>query len=353
MIGMMEDQKQDGVEVARFPFEEIEIRVCRTPEESQALIDKYVAEGGTGETLLAQINASKSPILMALLFADHHLPILRLIPDFSEFAKPAMYCAVANSAHRLVDLLIERGADLYAKMDGIPPMVATAFDGGVTSIACSKHLLRAGVDIDAATDDGVTALMRAAGEGRVEIVRHLIEAGADVSRRDGSGCTALHWALGYGSITLGQASQSGACVEAARLLLEAGAAADARDFHRRTPMHFLTSAPGGLDAVHSSAAIDLLLHHGADIEARKDGRLTPLLTAAKNPNRGGFLIEQLHRVGADMNVKDDEGRTIDRLVTGDGPRRALRAIRMGQSLESAMSGESAESANRGGGFAPL
>jgi hypothetical protein len=54
-----------------------------------------------------------------------------------------------------------------------------------------KLLLQAGVDPDAKTPDGDTALHLAAFAGKLDIVRTLVEGGADLNVKDASGKTAL------------------------------------------------------------------------------------------------------------------------------------------------------------------
>jgi ankyrin repeat protein len=46
-----------------------------------------------------------------------------------------------------------------------------------------RGLLEQGVDVNARRDDGLTALMVAAGNGRHSIVEALLEAGADVDAK--------------------------------------------------------------------------------------------------------------------------------------------------------------------------
>lgn len=338
MEGMQEGQKEGVAQaVPHFPFEEIEIRAVRTARESETLILNYLAGGGTGDMLLAQLNASKSPVIAALLFHDNHLPILRQIADFSRCIKPAVYCAAANGSPRLLQLLLERGADPYLYMDSTPPFVAAA-QAGHDAIACTDVLLRARVDVDGARrDSGMTALMKAAGDGRVDMVRHLLASGADVARRDSRGRAALHWALGYGSQAgnMNSRSQPDECVEVARVLLQAGASPNDRDYDRNAPIHFLACARLGMEASASGAALDLLLRHGADIEARNVEDATSLHLAAFNSDRGAFMIPLLHAAGANL-AATARGKTVDELASADGPARALRSIRMGQSLSAAM-----------------
>lgn len=328
----------------------IDANSCMTMAESQALANQFVVNGGTGEGLLASLSEGKG-VSLELLFADHHLPVLGLVPDYSDFAKPAVFCAVANGAHRLLTLLLQRGADPYIKSeDGIPPIVAAAIAGGVRGRACSERLLRAGVSIDTASDDGMTALMRAAAEGHADFVRHLLEAGANVERSDRRGCTALHWAVGYGASELGKKTHlPKGCLEVVRLLLEAGAAADARDFKRRTPLHHLARTRQGFEAHDAAAAIALLVRHGADIDARDEQARTPLMTAAANGTDGVFLVGLLHRAGASMDARS-RGVTIEEMAASEEVLRAIRSIRMGETIDSAMTGGGAPAPAPSGGF---
>lgn len=52
-------------------------------------------------------------------------------------------------------------------------------------------LLSRGASVDAATDDGTTALMMATRRNRVDIVRILLAHGADPNKKDNSGETAV------------------------------------------------------------------------------------------------------------------------------------------------------------------
>ncbi|XP_046983137.1 ankyrin repeat and protein kinase domain-containing protein 1-like [Schistocerca americana] len=95
-------------------------------------------------------------------------------------------------------------------------------------------------------------LVHAAGKRAMGQLRALLAAGADVGARAGlEGRTALHWAARKGD------------VEAVRLLLEAGAAVDAREIKgkQRTPLH-LAAEQGG------AAVVRLLLRATADPNAR-------------------------------------------------------------------------------------
>lgn len=319
-----------------FPFWDVGEPDCETEEQAQALVDRFFAAGGTGEVLAQQLNEAleRNPGT-AVIFNHDYLPILRAIPDFSTCSAPAVAYAIHSRACCVLDLLVERGADLYVRAEdagGAPLVIAAQHEDEESALWPTEKLLAAGVDPDMVSADGETPLMHAAAQGHVELARKLIAAGADLTRRDFQGRMPLHWALGSVS------SDRPEVVEVARLLIEAGAPVNARDNQRNTPLHALMLLDeGGLNAAASAAAIDLMVRHGADLEARNLQQETPILVAAANGQRGAFLINLLHRAGADVNVKVYGTAALDAAATEEGPQRAVRAIRMGQRIDAAMS----------------
>lgn len=117
-----------------------------------------------------------------------------------------------------------------------------------------------GADPRARDTLGTTPLLLAASEGRADAVRELLRLGADVNARDKWQATALHWAAGGGHAS------------ALRALLEApGADVEARDGEEATPLHRV--AKGGKGAVE---AAKVLLKAGARPDARNLAGQTPL-----------------------------------------------------------------------------
>ena len=57
-----------------------------------------------------------------------------------------------------------------------------------------QQLIERGADVNAATDDGYTALIYAAYSGHAKIVKELIERGADIDATNNYGSTALIYA---------------------------------------------------------------------------------------------------------------------------------------------------------------
>lgn len=111
-----------------------------------------------------------------------------------------------------------------------------------------------------------------------------------VNARSGDGFTALHFAGFFGQ------------GEAARVLIEAGAAVDAVASNpmKVMPLHSAASARNLEAARH-------LLEHGAPVNARQEGGWVPIHAAAQNGDRA--MVELLLRHGADATLANDAGKT--------------------------------------------
>ena len=86
-----------------------------------------------------------------------------------------------------------------------------------------------------------------------------------------------------------------------RLLLQAGAQADARDAHGATPLH-RAAGTGRLDTLRV-----LLEEEGAKLDARDEQGATPLLLAAAGGHQAAAAY--LAAKGADVEAEDKEGET--------------------------------------------
>lgn len=110
-----------------------------------------------------------------------------------------LHLAVNNGNFEIVSFLIEKGADVKAKVSGHiykgwTPLHFTAI---YDKIKIAKLLLKKGVDVNAKDDKGITPLQWATGYGKLEIVKLFIENGADVNNKDNEGMTPLHGAVVY------------------------------------------------------------------------------------------------------------------------------------------------------------
>jgi ankyrin repeat protein len=111
-----------------------------------------------------------------------------------------------------------------------------------------------------------------------------------INSRSKDGFTALHFACFFGQ------------PEAARLLIESGAAVDAVAANptKVMPLHSAASA-------RNLEAARLLLEHGAPVNARQQAGWVPLHAAAQNGDRPMVELLLTHR--ADPKLVNDEGKT--------------------------------------------
>ena len=111
-----------------------------------------------------------------------------------------------------------------------------------------------------------------------------------INSRSKDGFTALHFACFFGQ------------PEAARLLIESGAAVDAVAANptQVMPLHSAASA-------RNLEAARLLLEHGAPANARQQGGWVPIHAAAQNGDRP--MVELLLKHHADPKLANDEGKT--------------------------------------------
>jgi ankyrin repeat protein len=136
-------------------------------------------------------------------------------------------------------------------------------------------------------------IFEAAGLGRLDRLKSCIDdlpIGGSIDSASKDGFTALHFACFFGQ------------PEAARLLLEHGAAVDV-----------VAANPTRVMALHSAAlarnleAARLLVERGAPVNARQQGGWVPIHAAAQNGDRA--MVEMLLEHGADASLANDAGKT--------------------------------------------
>jgi ankyrin repeat protein len=226
----------------------------------------------------------------------------------------ALMTAIQARDHARMTELIEAGADVRrANRYGVDAMYVATLNGDATAV---RALLAAGADPGAALPEGQTALMTAARVGNAEIVEILLDAGAgsygtDPDIHEGwQGQTALMWAAAAGH------------VEVMRVLIDAGASLDEQSWMMAGPeidggrsmgVSFSQIHKGRLSALHFAAregrleAAQLLIGAGADIDITDEYGSTPLILAVVNGHLdvAGALLE----AGADPDIADQWGRT--------------------------------------------
>jgi uncharacterized protein len=175
-------------------------------------------------------------------------------------------------------------------------------------------------------DAQVRALAKAAGDGNIRKIEQLVKEGISVNARGTQGATPLFWAM---------RDRKGF-----KRLLELGADPNVVYADGNSVMHAATrlkdprilktalehggnpnlTAPGDsvgntplFDALENGIEmVDLLLAHGADINARDNFESTPVLTAAKVVNLE--MVYHLLERGADYSLKDRNGYDLARWV---------------------------------------
>lgn len=161
-----------------------------------------------------------------------------------------------------------------------------AFAGDLEGVRAG---LLAGIDVDARTQKGMTALMMAAWQhDRVEVAEVLLEAGADLGiRQESSGWTATTFAAVNGG------------EKCLRLFLDQGV-----DLRGKEDWKALVFAV----QYRSHATVRMLLEAGmVDVDARDEDRRTALARAARNSDEKMVALLLAH--GAKPNLADGDGRT--------------------------------------------
>jgi ankyrin repeat protein len=181
-------------------------------------------------------------------------------------AETALMVAVRANHADVVKLLIDRGAEVdAATRAGKAPARRPPNAGGGSHGA---GIVRGGWPdrgYQEAAPGGMTALLYAARDGRIEIVRMLLAAGADLKKDDVNKISPFAMA-----ITNNHA-------EVAQFLLERGADVNERDNWGRTPLweavemrNLETDRSGrnGVDRARVLGLIQAIVVHGADVNAR-------------------------------------------------------------------------------------
>lgn len=211
------------------------------------------------------------------------------------------------------DLIAAVQADDAARVVGLlasDPTLANARDtAGVSAIMLSRYRSdRAVTDALLAADPDLD-VYEATALGFAERLRDVLAADLDLATAFSSdGFSALHLAAFFGK------------AEAARILLDAGAAVNA---YSRNGLH--------VQPLHSAAAgrhhevCRVLLAAGADVRATQQGMYTPLHAAAQHGD--DELVELFLSAGADPAARLEDGRTPADTAEGAGHLDVARRLR--------------------------
>jgi len=212
----------------------------------------------------------------------------------------ALCKAAQNHDLATVHSLLEQGADPRAERGPGNALVhATRYDSSAPVI---RSLLTAGAPADSTDMSGMPVVALVADRGSSESLRVLLGAGADpnaVTPNDRR--SPLHYAVCSND------------PDRVSVLLEFGAKPNARDRARRTPLLAAAETYPNVGV----EVIDQLLSAGAKLDSRDRRGRTPLLAAIeRGTNRE--LVERLLRAGADVTAVDRKGRTT-LILAASGP----------------------------------
>jgi ankyrin repeat protein len=190
-----------------------------------------------------------------------------------------------KSNKEMVKLLVDRGLES-------PAIHLAAFYGDLQEL---KNYINNGAKVNEQDAAGYTPLHCAVCGDHMDIVKFLLGSGANVNARTKNGWTPLAFVWP---------------VEMAELLIANGADVRVEDERGQTALHWAVNRNNHRG---NRALIELLLKHGADINAKAASTSvgwagwTPLHVACRNGALN--IVELLVARGADVNVKTDKGET--------------------------------------------
>jgi ankyrin repeat protein len=207
----------------------------------------------------------------------------------------------------VVRLLIERGADLEQRnIQGATALFAATVANRIRIV---QQLAEAGARTDAPGRSGVSPLSAAAFNGNDRLVAWFLTRGADPRDMDGTGKSAVVYAAARGFTTI------------VKRLLDAGV-----DVHRRygNDLTLLMWAAGHANDVPETdgiATVELILARGGRVDDVDNRGRTALMMAAEQGHTA--IAKRLVAAGADVALRDKDGRSAADLATSEGARSAL------------------------------
>ena len=213
---------------------------------------------------------------------------------------PVADAAKADDLPAVRKLIKEHGDVNAAANDGSSALLWAAYH---SNAEITKALLAAGAAVDAANHYGVTPLLQASRNGDIEVMRALLDAGAEPTRWHAEGETPLM-----------AASRTGR-VDAVKLLLSHGSFVNAADPFQEETALMWASAEGHVEvakALLAAGADPNLKAHVSTITERKDadhpsGGFTALMFAVRNGHED--VVRALIAGGADPKLTNADGAT--------------------------------------------
>ena len=238
-----------------------------------------------------------------------------------EFLQTPLHMAASLGRLEVARILLDHGADPNLRNDRnevplhlLSGMPHPRFELGVEfevkgdRSMLAQLILKHCVDVDAQDCLGQTPLHAASFHGRLEISQLLLDHGANPHVTDKDGRTPLHKLLDGAHQRFNPQSPEPPqnFHGIAQLLMERGVDVNATDsFHKLTPLHL----------VSQELTAQLLLDHGAKIDAKDDRGQTPLHLVSRatqlvhDEPYSADVAQLLLELGADVNVRDENQET--------------------------------------------
>ena len=203
----------------------------------------------------------------------------------------ALMWAASRGDVKVMDTLIARGAQI-----GDPSIygTATTFAALGRSPKAAIYLLSKGAAPAGSRLDGASILMLAAANGDVDLMSKLLSRKVNPNDRDKDGTTALIYAARNGRDA------------AVTKLLKSGAKIDLADVQGRSALSY-AAANGHVTTVAK------LIAGRANVNRRDRQNATPLILAARY-NGDPTILRSLVRAGADVNARDNRGKSAQELA---------------------------------------
>jgi ankyrin repeat protein len=255
-------------------------KIIRVLLEGGAKVDSLDRGGRTPLVIAATLGKAAAAKVLLEYGADFQ-------STTSDVGANALLCAVASDSTEIIQLLLDRGADIgIAAGAKTTPLFIAAHMGNLASV---KFLLEHGAQVDLAADGKLTPLFAAASEGHDAVVQMLLESDADPDLPI-AGLSPLMIAARFGH------------ADVVQLLLGRAVIVD-RAIPNTGGMTSLMSASSyGHDAV-----VRLLLDRGAKIDHAAEDGATALMKASfcGFAATAGLLVDR----GAGVDLVDAKGMT--------------------------------------------
>jgi uncharacterized protein len=236
-----------------------------------AIVKLLLAKGADAK---ARDEANETLLMLAARHGDGEMANALIAsgadPNYVEpgFGQDALMIAVRSGKPSVVEALVKARAELNHQTP--PGPEPTWREPGAGGGSTGEGMIRSGVPPEgqrAAGTGKMSALLYAARDGQVEAARLLVKAGAKLELADYNGITALVMAIGNDHHDIAQ------------LLIEAGANVNAVDWYGRAPLWVavesrnrdvssVTATSNGVDRDAALRTITMLVDKGADLNAR-------------------------------------------------------------------------------------